>query len=294
MTGQIPRNPPTKAGANMQSYQLHCSSPFSLTKTVESHGWVQLAPWQWDGECLERKVRVEGLEEWIRVQQKDCKTLCIESSSLSETKVKELVARWLHLDWEPSEFLSLCDRYDPEIGQFVRSGGGRFLRSDTFFEDLIKTVCTINTTWGQTKTMVSSIVSLSNGLFPTPLEIQEIGPERLAQECKLGFRAKTVDAVTAQLLNDDTVQGDGSIRCSSINYDYLISLKGIGPYSAAHAMMLLRDFSTLPVDSEVSAYLRKRDLDPNNAQDAFKHWGKYKFLGYKLKRIIDKNNWIGD
>jgi N-glycosylase/DNA lyase len=262
--------------------------------TVESHGWCQLAPWQWDGNCLERKARIEGAEEWIRVQQPAFNHLLIETSSSSEAGVKELVSRWLHLDWNPSEFLALCEINDPAIGQFVRSGGGRFLRGDTFFEDLIKTVCTINTTWRQTKTMVASIVCLGNGLFPTPLEIQKIGPERLAKECKLGFRAKTVDTITAQLLNDEAVQIDGSVRRGSITYDYLISLKGIGPYSAAHTMMLLRDFSTLPVDSEVSAYLREWGLDPNDAQNAFKHWGEYRFLGYKLKRIIDKQNWIGD
>jgi N-glycosylase/DNA lyase len=87
---------------------------------------------------------------------------------------------------------------------------------------------------------------------------------------------------------------DGSARDGLVNYDYLISLKGIGPYSAAHVMMLLRDFSILPIDSEVSAYLRKLGLDPKDAQDVFKHWHQYRFLGYKLKRTVDKNNWIGD
>jgi N-glycosylase/DNA lyase len=59
-------------------------------------------------------------------------------------------------------------------------------------------------------------------------------------------------------------------------------------------MMLLRNFETLPVDSEVSAYLRQQGFDPKEAQNAFQHWGKYRFLGYKLKRIVDKENWIGD
>jgi 3-methyladenine DNA glycosylase/8-oxoguanine DNA glycosylase len=159
---------------------------------------------------------------------------------------------------------------------------------------LIKTVCTINTTWKQTKTMVSSIVYLGDGLFPQPIELQDIGPIRLAKECKLGFRAKTVDTVTTQLLTDNAIEVDGSARAGFVTYEYLNSLKGIGPYSASHAMMLMRDFSTLPVDSEVSAYLRDSGLDPNDAQNTFKHWGEYRFLGYKLKRIIANKNWIGD
>lgn len=274
---------------------LSLKTPFNLRMTVESHGWCQLAPWHWDGKHLERTVRIENNKEWVRVQQIYQHQLSVESSSPENDKVTGRVSRWLQLDWEPSEFLALCDVNDPAIGQFVRSGGGRFLRGDSFFEDLIKTICTINTTWQQTKVMVASLVTLENGLFPGPNDILAIGPDRLASKCKLGFRARTVTNVTAQLLHDGVIDQDGSAAGnSSVNYDYLTSLKGIGPYSAAHAMMLLRDFSTLPVDSEVSAYLRERGLDPKEAQEAFRHWGHYRFLGYKLKRIVDRENWIGD
>jgi N-glycosylase/DNA lyase len=273
---------------------LELKKPFNLPMTVESHGWCQLAPWYWDGKHLERNVRIGSQKEWIRVQQIAPHQLRIETSSPNTAKVTERVSHWLHLDWDPSEFLALCEANDPAIGHFIRSGGGRFLRGDTFFEDLIKTVCTINTTWQQTKVMVASLVSLGDGLFPEPSDILDIGPERLARECKLGFRAKTVTNVTAQLLDDDVIAQSGSAGEGLLTYDYLVSLKGIGPYSAAHAMMLLRDFSTLPVDSEVSAYLRERGFDPKDAQESFRHWGQYRFLGYKLKRIVDKENWIGE
>lgn len=267
---------------------------FDLCRTVESHGWCQLAPWHWDGECLGRSVRVASKREWISVKQHSPYQLIIYSSSSNSVEVSRLVSRWLHLDWNPEEFLALCEKNDAAIADTVRSGGGRFLRGDTFFEDLIKTICTINTTWKQTQRMVSSLVSLGESLFPQPLEMLEIGPERLITECKLGFRANTVESVTTQLLQDKAIQIDGSDSGEFLDYNYLVSLRGIGPYSAAHAMMLLRDFSTIPVDSEVSAYLRQRNLDPRDAQDAFAHWGQYRFLGYKLKRIIDRNNWIGN
>ncbi|MBW7469726.1 hypothetical protein [Marinobacter sp. F4218] len=276
------------------TFSLTLQRPFNLRMTVESHGWCQLAPWLWDGGNLERTVRIGAKAEWARVHQPSEDQLLIETSSSNTDAVSERVARWLQLDWAPSEFLALCDRNDPDIARFIRSGGGRFLRGDTFFEDLIKTVCTINTTWKQTKTMVASLVTLRDGLFPEPMEVRTIGPERLAAECKLGFRARTVDTVTAQLLDDKAINLDGTAREGIVDYQYLTSLKGIGPYAAAHTMMLLRDFQTLPVDSEVSAYLRDRNLDPKHAQNAFQHWGQYRFLGYKLKRIVDQENWIGD
>ncbi|SNC74787.1 N-glycosylase/DNA lyase [Marinobacter sp. es.048] len=276
------------------TFALNLQRPFNLRMTVESHGWCQLAPWHWDGERLERTVRIDENAEWARVHQPSQDQLLIETCSSSTDAVSESVSRWLQLDWDPSEFLALCDRNDPDIARFIRSGGGRLLRGDTFFEDLIKTVCTINTTWKQTKSMVASLVGLGGGLFPEPRELQRIGPERLAEECKLGFRARTVDTVTDQLLQDQAIQNNGSAHGDMVDYDYLISLKGIGPYAAAHTMMLMRNFETLPVDSEVSAYLRQQGFDPKYAQSAFQHWGKYRFLGYKLKRIVDKANWIGD
>ena len=276
------------------SFALPLPRPFNLRMTVESHGWCQLAPWHWDGVCLERTVKIDGNAEWARVRQPADDRLLVETSSANTDAVSERVARWLQLDWNPAGFLALCDRHDPEIARFIRSGGGRFLRGDSFYEDLIKTICTINTTWKQTKSMVASLVALGDGLFPEPGELQSVGPARLAEACKLGFRARTVDTVTGQLLQDQAIGADGSARGNLIDYDYLISLKGIGPYAAAHTMMLMRDFETLPVDSEVSAYLRQQGLDPKHAQTAFQHWEPYRFLGYKLKRIVDKANWIGD
>lgn len=277
-----------------QSFALELQRPFNLRMTVESHGWCQLAPWHWDGRSLERTVRIGANPEWVRVHQPSDDQLLVNTTSSDFAAVSERVTRWLQLDWDPSGFLALCDDNDPDIARFIRSGGGRFLRGDTFFEDLIKTVCTINTTWKQTRAMVASLVALGDGLFPTPGELQRIGPGRLAEECKLGFRARTVDTVTDQLLQDQAIHTDGTARGEFIDYDYLISLKGIGPYAAAHTMMLLRDFETLPVDSEVSAYLRQQGFDPKDAQTAFQHWGQYRFLGYKLKRIVDQENWIGN
>lgn len=281
-------------GERTNTFYLDPGQPFSLRMTVESHGWCQLAPWHWDGQCLERRVRVGSNGEWVRVRQSAQDRLVVETSSSNTAGITARVSRWLQLDWDPADFLALCDEHDPDIAHLIRSGGGRFLRGDTFFEDLIKTVCTINTTWKQTRTMVASLVALGDSLFPEPLDLRAIGPTRLAEECKLGFRARTVDTVTSQLLHDKAINTDGSAREGVIDYDYLTSLKGIGPYAAAHAMMLLRDFRTLPVDSEVSAYLRAQSLDPKDAQNAFHHWGRYRFLGYKLRRIVDRENWIGE
>jgi 3-methyladenine DNA glycosylase/8-oxoguanine DNA glycosylase len=274
-------------------FQIPLHHPFNLKLTAESHGWSQLAPFHWDGKTLARTSRIKNRKAWIQVQQSSKKKLTVETTSPDNNSVEQIVTRWLHLDWNPSDFLTLCDQHDPAIAKLVRAGGGRFLRGDTFYEDLIKTICTINVTWQQTKNMVASLVALSGESFPTPKKIQALGAETLAAECKMGFRAKTIDNVTTQLLEDKIIRIDGAAR-TAVDYDYLTSMKGIGPYAAAHTLVLSRDFATLPVDSEVSAYLRSQGLDPAKAQKLFEHWGEFRFLGYKLKRMADKTNWIGD
>jgi N-glycosylase/DNA lyase len=74
-----------------------------------------------------------------------------------------------------------------------------------------------------------------------------------------------------------------------LEHDYLVSLKGIGPYAAAHCRMLLHDFSRIPVDSAVNAYLRERhDCDPAAFIEGRSSWGNYVALGYRLDRLREK------
>src|SRR5256886_12832300 len=46
---------------------------------------------------------------------------------------------------------------DPDLNWVVR-GAGRMVRSPTVFEDVVKTICTTNTSWGGTTRMVNALV----------------------------------------------------------------------------------------------------------------------------------------
>ena len=101
------------------------------------------------------------------------------------------------------------------------------------------------------------------------------------------------NAVKGSFFNgDDKVTssaGSFSERVLRLDYDYLVSLKGIGPYAAAHCRVLLHDFTRLPVDSGVSAYLRERHgCDPAEFIANRPSWGPYLALGYRLARLRDK------
>ena len=65
---------------------------------------------------------------------------------------------------------------------------------------------------------------------------------------KLSIRAATVATATRRLLADGVIDASGEGPPERVDYDYLVSLKGIGPYAAAHCRMLRHDFSRLPVD----------------------------------------------
>ena len=124
------------------------------------------------------------------------------------------------------------------------------------------------------------------GGFPGPEALLDYGESRLRERARLGFRATTVVAATRRMLEDRVIDRNGEGRP---DYGYLIGLHGIGPYAAAHCRLLLHDFSRIPVDSAVTAYLRERHAADWVAYAAARTaWGPYLALGYKLARLREK------
>jgi hypothetical protein len=81
----------------------------------------------------------------------------------------------------------------------------------------------------------------------------------------------------------------GEGRPERLGHDYLLSLKGIGPYAAAHCRVLLHDFARIPVDSVVTAHLREHHaIAPEAFAASRAAWGPYLALGYKLLRLSEK------
>src|SRR2546421_12580970 len=66
------------------------------------------------------------------------------------------VRRVLSLDLALPPFCRLAAD-DPELA-WVLEGAGRMVRSPTVFEDVVKTICTTNTSWGGTTRMVNALV----------------------------------------------------------------------------------------------------------------------------------------
>jgi hypothetical protein len=178
----------------------------------------------------------------------------------------------------------------PEAAALIERGGGRMLRGSSFHEDFIKTVLTINTNWSATCRMVAALVAEpGGGGFPGPAALLDYGEDRLRERAKLGFRARTVIGATRRMLEDGAMTPSGEAIKDRLEHEYLISLAGIGPYAAAHCRVLLHDFSRIPVDSSVVAYLREEHgCDPAAFAADRSSWGDYLALGYRIARLREK------
>ena len=269
--------------------------PINLRLTVASHGWAYLAPWTWD-EGSGRLGHVERLGDrfgMIAVTQRAPEAIEVTWAGFAaadEPEILRRVGRWVSAEWDPAPAVSALGTAFPDDAALIALGGGRLLRCSTFYEDFLKTLLTVNTSWAGTVRMSAALVmEPGGGAFPSPAAILDYGEERLRRLAKLGFRAPTAVAATRRMLEDRAIGPDGHGRSDVLDYDYLLGLKGIGPYAAAHCRMLLNDFSRIPIDSVAVAHLRERHATtPAEFLAARAHCGIYIGLGYRLLRLREK------
>jgi 3-methyladenine DNA glycosylase/8-oxoguanine DNA glycosylase len=275
--------------------ELSLPWPIDLGLTVASHGWVHLEPWQWQSESgrLMHTEMIGGGRGIVAVRQRDEQTLLVDWQGFHERAAPEIlrrVGRWVSAEWDPAPALAALAAGFPEEAALIARGGGRLLRASTFYEDFVKTLLTVNTSWSGTCRMTAALAAEpGGGAFPSPAALVDYGEDRLRQIAKLGFRAPTLVAATGRMLDDGVIDADGNGDPLSLDYDYLIGLKGIGPYAASHCRMLLHDFGRIPVDSVVVAHLRERHaMTPAEFIAARAECGKYLGLGYRLLRLREK------
>ena len=269
--------------------------PISLKRTVHSHGWVDLKPWEWD-EDLGILARLDRLKSGIRrieIKQSQLNSVDIALTGEQVDKLEmheavQVVSRWISADWIPLEAIVKARHIQPWIAIFIEEGGGRYLRGSTFYEDFIKTICTIQIAWSGSKRMVAALVhSIGEGVFPTPIEIIKAGEKGLRERARIGFRAKVAAEATEELLTQGVIDTYGNTVNRHVPYVDLLAIRGIGPYSAGHMSVLQHDFSRIPVDSEVEKYCYKRyGIGPDEIDSFFESWGKFKFLGYRISKRI--------
>ena len=142
---------------------LPARPPFSLPVVVNSHGWIQLAPFRPTGDggfsYIARlaqgrvlELTVEPLPEAVSVRTD------VPVNAAEETEIADTV-RWMAgLDQDLSPFYEAAAN-EPKLARAAIEAKGRILRSATLFEDVVKTILTTNTLWAATKRMTAACVS---------------------------------------------------------------------------------------------------------------------------------------
>lgn len=245
--------------------------PVDLWRTLNSHGFADLAPLRLDEDArtLSITARVRGgRPRRVRIGSGRPGQAAFEirggaAGPRVRSEVLATVRRVLHLDQDLSAFYAAALE-DPDLS-WAAAGAGRMLRSPTVYEDVVKTICTTNCSWGLTVTMVNALVThlgepaiggegpLANA-FPTP-DAMASEPEPFYRNVvRAGYRApRFVELAGAVAAGRIDLERLGSASADELSDDEvereLLALPGVGPYAAAHIMMLLGRTSRLILDS---------------------------------------------
>ncbi len=152
---------------------LTARQPFNFHSVVNSHGWVQLAPFRFD-ETRQTLSYVDRLSNGrvleYRITQAPTGVDVDVTGRLSKTEQNEIAEKvqWMFgLDQDFSSFYKAA-RIEPKLRDAKRLARGRVLRSPTFFEDILKTILTTNTLWAATKSMNLNLIASFGDPYPLP------------------------------------------------------------------------------------------------------------------------------
>jgi N-glycosylase/DNA lyase len=279
---------------------------------AQSHGWCYLAPFDVDGDRLDWAVRLpKGGARLVSLRWSDgtdVVRVVVPGRKIGEADrefLRRRVRRMFRADEDFGEFWDLC-RGHAVLRHCRSKRTGALLRCATVFEDTVKTVCTTNCSWWNTKSMVANLCRMfgepcpGDGeafTFPTPERLAAASADEL-KAAKVGFRGRYI-LEFARRVADGDLDLDAWCREKDpvVLRSSLMNVKGVGAYAANHLMMLLGHYGEIPCDSEVREYL---GVSPKAGQKAveraaakrYGHWGRYCYLAYKFERVFGKRNYV--
>lgn len=253
--------------------------PVDFRRVLASHGVATLPPNRIDEVAWTLETRLPS--GTVRVAEARRGVALVEPA-----RALPVVRRMLNLDEDLSEFYARAAE-DAELA-WVTSGAGRMLRSPTVFEDVVKTICTTNCAWSATERMVGALVEhLGGGAFPTPEAMAAAGEDVYRDLVRSGYRGAYLRSLAAgvaertidleALLDSDLSDEEVAAR--------LLALPGVGPYAAAHVMMLVGRYSLLILDSWTRpqyARVSGRKAADGTIQRRFRRYRRYAGLAFWL------------
>jgi 3-methyladenine DNA glycosylase/8-oxoguanine DNA glycosylase len=283
--------------------------PVDLWRTIDSHGLTALPPMRPDPvtRSLEATLPLDGRRpRVVRLSAGEPGSAHIEvvgrAPGAGETKaITEAVRHMLRLDEDLSPFYERV-RDDPELA-WAATGAGRMIRSPTAFEEVVKTICTTNCAWSATERMIGALVEhlgeTAAGAppagpygrsFPTPTAMARVDEAFYRDVVRAGYRGRYLAELAGQaaggVLDLEAFRAPPEELPDEELERRLLALPGVGPYAAAHVMLMLGRYSRLILDSWTRpTYARLSGGRP--VRDAtilrrFRRYGPYAGLAFWL------------
>jgi len=249
---------------------------FNFRRTVMSHGWCALLPFEFD-KTTWTLIRVldagEATPVTVRITSAK-RALAIELSRRLKKASVEIVIRdvrhMFRLDDDLQVFYKSVSA-EAEFAWIADEGAGRLLRSPTVFEDLVKMICTTNCSWALTEKMVAGLVNELGKVsddgrksFPTAAVMARRPVGFFRDKIRSGYRAPYLKELAQRVAR-------GSLEVESwLTSDLPVaellkemkSVKGVGNYAAENLLKLLGRYDGLALDSWTRAqFARVRNQD---------------------------------
>jgi len=273
---------------------LETPASFSFRHTVYSHGWSDLLPFQLDDENWRLKYVFAGRTKPVSVVMYEGEGgVMIETSTknFDESKLLRDVRHILRLDDPLEEFYGLTDAED-RLKWVSISNAGRLIRSPTVFEDLVKTLCTTNCSWGLTKNMVTNLVGslgepASGGgrTFPTAEALASVSEKFYRDEIRAGYRSPYF-AELAESVASGKIDPESWLTTDLPTPElkkHIKSIKGFGDYAADNLLKLIGRYDGLALDSWLRSQFYKKHNRAKVCPDKkierhYKKYGEWKGL----------------
>ncbi|MDX6657386.1 MAG: hypothetical protein QOH62_2179 [Solirubrobacteraceae bacterium] len=275
--------------------------PVDLRRTIDGHGLTALPPMTPDADQRGFGIVLNmphGRPLAVRVRAAGALRVRVSGPAESEARQRAALAGVRHvlrLDEDLSGFYARVAE-DPDLS-WSCTGAGRMMRSQTVFEDVVKTICTTNCAWSGTVRMVSALVghlgeeAAGGGrAFPSAATMAQAPEAFYADEARAGYRGPYLRALAAAVAEGTLdLEALASAPRSEISdeelEERLLALAGVGPYAAAHIMMLMGRHSRLILDSWTRpTYARLRGRKQTDAQilRRFRRYGDHAGLAFWL------------
>lgn len=284
--------------------------PVDLWRTFLSHGVAELPPLHIDdaSRIMEMTLLVDGLgPRTLTVSERGGRGIVAVAGRAPGSRQAEAilaaVRHVLRMDEDLSGFYARVVR-DPALS-WAATGAGRMVRSQTVFEDVVKTICTTNCAWSATERMVRALVAhlgqqapgasadgWKGRCFPTPAAMAEADERFYRDVVRAGYRSTYLMSL-ARSVAEGAVDLEAWARATpeELRDDELerrlLALPGVGPYAAAHVLtMSFGRYSRLILDSwsrpTYARLVRRATVQDDVIRRRFARYGRFAGLAFWL------------